>query len=101
LESFLKVEELTGEVIQKALLGTGGPVALISLVNLSGFGAYLMLTTVIYAVFTTMLGVTVPWAVYQGAKTALVFFRGPAGWLLSVGLGGIQLGRGQKKINQG
>ena len=69
------------------MLGSSGPIALISLINLSGFGAYLMLTTVIHAVFTTMLGVTMPWAVYQGATTALAILTGPIGWLLSAGVG--------------
>lgn len=100
LEAYLKVDQLTGEALQKAMLGSSGPIALISLINLSGFGAYLMLTTVIHAVFTTMLGVTVPWAVYQGATTALAFLTGPIGWLLSAGVGSIQIRRGQKKINR-
>ena len=82
------------------MLGSSGPIALISLINLSGFGAYLMLTTVIHAVFTTMLGVTMPWAVYQGATTALAILTGPIGWLLSAGVGSIQIRRGQKKINR-
>ena len=100
LEAYLKVDQLTGEALQKAMLGSSGPIALISLINLSGFGAYLMLTTVIHAVFTTMLGVTMPWAVYQGATTALAFLTGPIGWLLSAGVGSIQIRRGQKKINR-
>lgn len=100
LEKSLGVERLTGATIIKALTRAAGPLSLIALVELSGFGAYLMLTKVIHAVFTTMLGITLPFSFYTGATSLLSFLTGPAGWLLAAGIGGSQLRKGTSKINQ-
>jgi uncharacterized protein YaaW (UPF0174 family) len=100
LEKSLGVERLTGTIILKALTGAAGPLSLIALVELTGFGAYLMLTTVLHAVFTTMLGITLPFAFYTGATSLLSFLTGPFGWLLAVGFGGVQLRKGTKEINR-
>ena len=100
LEKSLGVDRLTGTVIMKALTGAAGPLSLIALVELTGFGAYLMLTTVLHAVFTTMLGITLPFSIYTGAASLLSFLTGPVGWLLAVGFGGFQLQKGTLEINR-
>ena len=69
LEKSLGVDRLTGTVIMKALTGAAGPLSLIALVELTGFGAYLMLTTVLHAVFTTMLGITLPFHLYRRGQS--------------------------------
>lgn len=58
--------------------------------ELSGFGIYLATTTGIGAI-SSAIGVTFPWAVYQGATTFLGFILGPIGWALAgatVAIGG-------------
>lgn len=52
--------------------------------NLSGFSIYLATTTGLGAI-SSAIGVTFPWAVYQGATTFLGVLLGPIGW----GLAGI------------
>ena len=50
--------------------------------ELSGFGIYLATTTGLGAI-SSAIGVTFPWAVYQGATTLLGFLLGPIGWTLA------------------
>jgi len=50
--------------------------------ELSGFGIYLVTTSGLGAI-STAIGVTLPWAVYQGATTALGIALGPIGWVLA------------------
>lgn len=58
------------------------PAAGIVLGELSGFGVYLATTTGLGAL-STAIGVTFPWAIYQGATTALGVVLGPIGWVLA------------------
>jgi hypothetical protein len=60
------------------------PAAAMAAVQMTGFGAYLALTTIMHAVFTTMLGVTLPFAAYTGATSFLSVLLGPIGIGLSV-----------------
>lgn len=54
--------------------------------ELSGFGIYLATTTGLGAI-SSAIGVTFPWAVYQGATTLLGVMLGPIGWtFVSVGV---------------
>ena len=50
--------------------------------ELSGFGIYLATTTGLGAI-SSAIGVTFPWAVYQGATTVLGVILGPIGWALA------------------
>ena len=50
--------------------------------KLSGFGIYLATTTGLGAI-SSAIGVTFPWAVYQGATTVLGVMLGPIGWALA------------------
>jgi DnaJ-domain-containing protein 1 len=50
--------------------------------ELSGFGVYLATTTGLGAI-SSAIGVTFPWAVYQGATTVLGVMLGPIGWALA------------------
>ena len=50
--------------------------------ELSGFGIYLATTTGLGAI-SSAIGVTFPWAVYQGATTVLGVMLGPIGWALA------------------
>ena len=65
------VDKVTSRVLLQSATSAGlaGTVALG--VNAGGFGIYLALTTVIHAVATTLLGVTLPFGVYIAATSAL------------------------------
>jgi hypothetical protein len=90
LRRALGVDTLTAEAIRSVLFSAGPGAGLLA-VQMTGFGAYLALTTVMHAVFTTMLGVTLPFAFYTGATSFLSVLLGPVGIglsLLTLGVGG-------------
>lgn len=96
----LEVNKLTGEILYKILLKAGAPAFILTTISMSGFGAYMALTTIIHAIFTTTLGITLPFAVYTGATSLLAFFAGPIGILMILGVVTLQLFNGNKKINR-
>ena len=100
IKNALNIDELSGEVLRKAILSSSGPLATIGIVNLSGFGAYIALTTVMNAIFTTALGVTLPFGVYTTATSGLALLAGPVGWLLVLGIGGRQFLKGKKTLHR-
>lgn len=82
LESILK---LADENLRKRAQQMGVsfiPAAGIVTGELSGFGIYLATTTGLGAI-SSAIGVTFPWAVYQGATTFLGVILGPIGWTLA------------------
>jgi DnaJ-domain-containing protein 1 len=81
-EEILKLAEEELEKRAQAM-GLGFvPAAGIVISELSGFGIYLATTTGLGAL-STAIGVTFPWAIYQGATTALGVVLGPIGWVLA------------------
>ena len=58
------------------------PAASVVAGELSGFGIYLATTTGLGAI-SSAIGVTFPWAMYQGATTILGVMLGPIGWALA------------------
>lgn len=97
LRKALNIESLTGETVRNALrTGGSGTAAMIAL-NSAGFGGYVALTTIMHAVFTTTLGITLPFAAYTSATSVLSFITGPAGWLL---IGGSQAWMMNKNKNK-
>lgn len=100
IQEILKVDNLTGESMRGALVKAGAPALILGSVTAAGFGAFVALSTIIHAVFTTILGVTLPFAAYTGAGSVLAFITGPVGWLLVLGIGSWQVIAGSKKIDQ-
>ena len=96
----LGIEKLTGETIRAALLKAGAPAAILAAVSASGFGAFVGLTTIIHAVFTTVMGITLPFAVYTGATSTLAILTGPVGGMIILGLASYQIFNGNKKLNR-
>lgn len=81
----LGVEKVTGETLAKLISTSAGASALLIALNVSGFGAFMALTTIMHAVFTTTLGITLPFAAYTTSTSILSFFLGPAGWIIFAG----------------
>lgn len=81
------VDELTLDAIKPAIVST----MLVSLVSIgvagSGFGVYIAATTLMHTVMTSMLGITLPFAIYSGLTTSMGLLISPVGALaLGVGL---------------
>ena len=51
------------------------------------------------AVFTTMLGITIPFGVYTTATSGIALLAGPIGWLLVLVFGERQVFKGKQSIN--
>lgn len=93
----LKLDEVTGETVRNLLVTTGGSTLFLSATT--GFGSYIALTTMMHAVATTALGITLPFAAYTGAASIFGILTGPVGWLLLAGIGIWQFTTGSSKIN--
>lgn len=78
LAKVLGVDTLTGKSLRAAAASGTLATAFAAGVNAAGFGAYVALTTAMHAVFTTALGVTLPFGVYTGATSALSLASGGA-----------------------
>ena len=94
----LRVDELTGKTIRNTLLKAGLPALAIGASG--GFGVYIATTTILHAVFTTALGITLPFAAYTTATSAVSILTGPVGWGLVAGVAAYQLVSGKNKINR-
>lgn len=93
----LNVDKVTGETVHKILMTTGGSTLFLGAAT--GFGTYLALTTIMHAVFTTAIGITLPFAAYTGAASVFSFFTGPIGWILLAGVGIWQFTSGSSKVD--
>ncbi len=100
IQKALNLQTLSASSLRSAVLSTGLPIAGMVAVQAGGFGAYLALTTVMHAVFTSMLGITLPFAAYTGATSALSFLTGPFGVMLSLSIGLLGYFWGQRKIQR-
>ena len=93
----LKTDKVTADTVISMMKTTGitGMMAAMG----SAFGSYLLLSIIIHGVFTTLLGVTVPFAVYTGAASTLSIITGPIGWAALAAFGIWQYLRGSSKVD--
>lgn len=98
LQKALGIKNITGEAIGKLIKTTAGATKLLAALKASGFGVYMALTTIIHAVFTTTLGITVPFAVYTTSTSFLSFLMGPGGFLLFAGIETFMLAKNKNKF---
>lgn len=79
IKQSLQTDHLSGEVLRNSLLKSG--VGIGSLITVgSSFGAYIAINTIIHAIFTSFLGITLPFAVYTGVAKGVSIITGPIGW---------------------
>ena len=79
IKQSLQTDHLSGEVLRNSLLKSG--VGIGSLIPVgSSFGAYIAINTIIHAIFTSFLGITLPFAVYTGVAKGVSIIAGPIGW---------------------
>ena len=93
----LKTDKVTADTVIQMMKTTGltGMMATMG----SMFGSYILLSVIIHGVFTTLLGVTVPFAVYTGAASTLSMITGPIGWAALAMFGVWQYVRGSSKVD--
>ncbi len=101
IQKALNLQTLSASSLRSAVVTTGLPLAGIAAVQAGGFGAYLALTTVMHAVFTSIFGIILPFAAYTGATSAMSFLTGPFGVMISVSIGVLGYFWGQRKIQRG
>lgn len=79
IKQSLQTDHLSGEVLRNSFLKSG--VGIGSLITIgSSFGAYIAINTIIHAIFTSFLGITLPFAVYTGVAKGVSIIAGPIGW---------------------
>ena len=79
IKQSLQTDHLSGEVLRNSLLKSG--IGIGSLITVgSSFGAYIAINTIIHAIFTSFLGITLPFAVYTGVAKGVSIIAGPIGW---------------------
>jgi uncharacterized protein YaaW (UPF0174 family) len=100
IQKALNLQTLSASSLRNVIVKSGIPVAGIAAVQAGGFGAYLALTTVMHAVFTSMLGITLPFAAYTTATSALSILTGPVGVLFSLSLAALGYFWGRRKIER-
>lgn len=79
IKQSLQTNHLSGEVLRNSFLKSG--VGISSLITVgSSFGVYIAINTIIHAIFTSFLGITLPFAVYTGVAKGVSIIAGPIGW---------------------
>lgn len=79
IKQALQTDHLSGEVLRNSFLKSG--IGIGSLITVgSSFGAYIAINTIIHAIFTSFLGITLPFAVYTGGAKGVSIIAGPIGW---------------------
>ena len=79
IKQSLQTDHLSGEVLRNSFLKSG--VGIGSLITVgSTFGAYIAINTIIHAIFTSFLGITLPFAVYTGVAKGVSIIAAPIGW---------------------
>lgn len=78
IKQSLQTDHLSGEVLRNSFLKSG--IGIGSLITVgSSFGAYIAINTIIHAIFTSFLGITLP-SVYTGVAKGVSIIAGPIGW---------------------
>ena len=79
IKQSLQTDHLSGEVLRNSFLKSGVGIGFLITVG-SSFGAYIAINTIIHAIFTSFLGITLPFAVYTGVAKGVSIIAGPIGW---------------------
>jgi hypothetical protein len=100
IQQALNLQTLSGSSLRSVFLKSGVPVAGIAALQAGGFGTYLALSTIMHAVFTGVLGITLPFAAYTTASSAMSVVMGPVGIMCSLSIGLLGYFWGRRKIER-
>lgn len=81
IERAVKKLGFKGSLNKKAIIAAGGYFAFLTTAQLSGFGIYLLSTTLLGMV-SHAIGITLPFVVYTSLTKAISLIIGPAGWII-------------------
>lgn len=86
LETKIDMEVVAKEanISSPSLVGEASLFGAMALASSSGFGVYLAATTILGAL-TSVIGVTLPFAIYMGLTSTMAVLLGPVGWAALVG----------------
>ena len=93
LKKSLKLQELNGQTIRSLLTTATGTATALLVLDAAGFSAYTALTTIIHAIFTTVLGITLPFA-----ASILAIITGPFGWIALAGIEALLLKKNNNNL---
>lgn len=100
LQEALNLQDLTASTLLQTLRRTGTTTVLFAVIHQSGLGAFLALTSVLHAVFTSVLGITLPFGLYTGATWSLGVLLSPLGLFgLLGGIGGLAFRKQTHHLN--
>lgn len=77
IQAALHLDQLSANTVRNVILNTSPTVLLSSFVSAAGFSAYIALSVIVHTIFTSILGITLPFAVYMGLSSALSTLSGP------------------------
>ncbi len=77
IQAGLHLDQLSANTVRNVILNTSPTALLSSVVGAAGFSAYIALSVIVHSIFTTILGITLPFAVYMGLSSALSAISGP------------------------
>lgn len=93
----LKAKEVTADTVMHVVKTTG--ITGLMMTGGSVFGSYILLSVVLHGVFTTLLGITLPFAVYTTSASLLSTITGPIGWAAFAAIGIWQYITGSSKVD--
>ena len=77
IQAALKLDDLSASTVRNVIFTTSPTMLLSTIVGASGFGAYIALSVIVHTVFTSVLGITLPFGIYMGLSSALAAVTGP------------------------
>jgi len=77
-----EISNLQGRALLETILTAGSGTGVLLGLGSAGFGVYIALTKTIHLIFTQLLGITLPFAVYTTATKTLSLLLGPLGWII-------------------
>lgn len=95
----LHIDTMTNSAIKKVIATQGSAVLLAVIVEIAGFAAYTILTSLI-AGTAGLIGLTLPFGVYMTATSLLSILTGPVGLILIGGAGGVMMLTQHKKVKR-
>ena len=100
IQQALNLQTVSGGSLRSVFPKSGVPVAGIAALQAGGFGTYLALSTIMHAVFTGVLGITLSFAAYTTASSALSVMTRPLGIMCSLSIGALGYFWGRRKIER-
>ncbi len=97
MQEALNINALTGEAVRKALTNSGFTAGI--MVLMGQFGTYMAVTSIMHALFTIGLGITLPFGIYTGMSTFMGILGGPLAIIGLLGFTIYNMNNGSSKLD--